>query len=145
MNKYFFRSNRAEDGMTGVMLISCKNLTRAREYARTKFKSYGYKGKAVRVAALTFAFWICAILNVAAETKADTLKVDNAQITKVIEAETTTSKGTKTIKYYFIYKGELVNTSKTVVAKYKLAKQYNANCALAIVIKGKSTKRIILD
>ena len=144
MNKYFFRSNRAEDGMTGVMLVSCKNLTRAREYARAKFKSYGYKGKAVRVAALTFAFLICAILNVAAETKADTLKVDNAQITKIVEAETTTSKG-KTIKYYFIYRGELVNTSKTVVAKYKLAKQYNANCALAIVIKGKSTKRIILD
>lgn len=144
MNKYFFRSNRAEDGMTGVMLVSCKNLTKAREYAHAKFKSYGYKGKAIRVAALTFAFWICAILNVAAETKADTLKVDNAQITKVIEAETTTSKGTKTIKYYFIYKGELVNTSKTVVTKYKLAKQFGANCALAIIIN-KTNKRIILN
>ena len=83
-------------------------------------------------------------MNVAAETKADTLKVDNAQITKVIEAETTTSKGTKTIKYYFIYKGELVNTSKTVVEKYKLAKQFGANCAL-VIINGKNSKRIVLD
>lgn len=143
--KYFFRSNRPEDGMTGNMLVSCKNLTTARKYAIKKFKEYGYKGKAIRVAALTFSLWALTILNVVAENKADTLKVDNAQITKVIEAETTTTKGTKTIKYYFIYKGELVNTSKNVVAKYKLAKQYNANCALAIVIKGKSTKRIILD
>ena len=48
MEKFFFRSSRAKDGMTGVMLISCKNLTRAREYAKVKFKEYGYKGRAVR-------------------------------------------------------------------------------------------------
>ena len=53
MNKYFFRSNRAEDGMTGVMLISCKNLAKAKEYAKAKFKEYGYKGRAVRCAAIT--------------------------------------------------------------------------------------------
>lgn len=144
MSKYYFRSNRAEDGMTGVMLISCKTLTKARYYAKSKFKEYGYKGKAVRVAALTFVICLCSILNINAATKADTLRVDNTLITKVIEYPTTTSAGKKTTKYYFIYKGELVNASKTVVEKYKLAKQFGANCALAIVI-GKTNKRIILN
>ena len=144
MNKYFFRSNCAEDGMTGVMLVSCKNLTRAREYARTKFKSYGYKGKAIRCAAITFIMCLCFVLNVNAASVSDTLRVDNTKITKVIEYPTTNSKGNKTIKYYFIYKGELVNTSKTVVEKYKLAKQFGANCAL-VIINGKNSKRIVLN
>lgn len=53
MSRFFFRSSRAEDGMTGVMLISCKNLTRARKYAKVKFKEYGYKGRAIRCAVIT--------------------------------------------------------------------------------------------
>lgn len=144
MCKFYFRSNRAEDGMTGVMLISCKTLNKAKSYAKTKFQEYGYKGKAVRVAVLTLVMCLCFVLNINAATKSDTLKVDNKQITKVIEYPTTTTAGKKTIKYYFIYKGELVNTSKNVVDKFKLAKQFGANCALVIVV-GKTNKRIILD
>lgn len=53
MEKFFFRSSRAEDGMTGVMLISCRNLANAKKYAKAKFKEYGYKGRAVRCAAIT--------------------------------------------------------------------------------------------
>lgn len=53
MCKFYFRSNRAEDGMTGVMLISCRNLAKAKKYAKAKFKEYGYKGRAVRCAAIT--------------------------------------------------------------------------------------------
>lgn len=52
MERFFFRSSRPKDGMTGVMLISCKNLAKAREYAKAKFKEYGYKGRAVRCAAI---------------------------------------------------------------------------------------------
>ena len=144
MEKFFFRSSRAKDGMTDVMLISCKNLTKARKYAKDKFKEYGYKGRAVRCAAITFVMCLLFVLNINAATKADTLRVDNKDITKVIEYPTTNSKGSKTTKYYFIYKGELVNTSKTVVEKYKLAKQFGANCALVIVIN-KTNKRIILN
>jgi hypothetical protein len=144
MERFYFRSSKATDGMTGCMMISCKNLTKAREYAKTKFKEYGYKGRAVRVAALTFVMLVCCIINTNAATKADTLRVDNKSISEVIVYPTTNSKGEKTTKYYFIYKGELVNTSKTVVEKYKLAKQFHANCALAIVVS-KSNKRIILN
>ncbi len=144
MSKFYFRSNKAEDGMTGVMLISCKTLSKAKEYAKAKFKEYGYKGKAVRCAVLTCLMCICFITNINAANTSDTLRVDNSQITKVIEYPTTNSKGNKTIKYYFIYKGELVNTSKTVVDKYKLAKQFGANCAL-VIINGKNSKRIVLN
>ena len=144
MERFFFRSSRPKDGMTGVMLISCKNLAKAREYAKAKFKEYGYKGRAVRCAAVTFIMCLCFVLNVNAASVSDTLRVDNTKITKVIEYPTTNSKGNKTIKYYFIYKGELVNTSKTVVEKYKLAKQFGANCAL-VIINGKNSKRIVLN
>ena len=144
MCKFYFRSNRAEDGMTGVMLISCRNLAKARKYAKAKFKEYGYKGRAVRCAAITFIMCLCFVLNVNAANVSDTLRVDNTKITKVIEYPTTNSKGNKTIKYYFIYKGELIKTSKIVVEKYKLAKQFGANCALVMVIN-KNSKRIILN
>ena len=62
----------------------------------------------------------------------------------LVQYPTTNSKGNKTTKYYFIYKGELIKTSKTVVEKYKLAKQFGANCALVMVIN-KNSKRIILN
>ena len=95
-------------------------------------------------AAITFIMCLCFVLNVNAANVSDTLRVDNTKITKVIEYPTTNSKGNKTIKYYFIYKGELVNTSKTVVEKYKLAKQFGANCAL-VIINCKNSKRIVLN
>lgn len=106
-------------------------------------KIYKHFDKIVKII-IIISFAIFSYIGVAAE-KVDTLKVDNHKITKVIEDVTTNNKGNKVTKYYFIYNGELVNTSKTVVAKYKIAKQYGANCTLAIVIKGKGTKRIILD
>lgn len=106
-------------------------------------KIYKHFSEVIKLIVLiTFVFSV-EVLN--AENKPDTLKVDNAKITKVIEDVTINNKGNKVTKYYFIYNGELVNTSKTVVAKYKIAKQYGANCALAIIIKGKGIKRIILD
>lgn len=106
-------------------------------------KIYKHFSEVIKLIVLiTFVFSV-EVLN--AENKPDTLRVDNAKITKVIEDVTTNTKGNKVIKYYFIYNGELVNTSKTVIAKYKIAKQYGANCALAIIIKGKGSKRIILD
>lgn len=70
----------------------------------------------------------------------DTIAVDNAKIERVVENKTTNSKGKAMVKYYFIYGGELVPTSKLVVEVYNLAKQYGANCALAVVIN-KETKR----
>ena len=71
----------------------------------------------------------------------DTIMVDNAQIEKLVEHKTTNSKGNPVVKYYFIYKKDLVVTSKSVADKYKLCKQYNANCPL-ILVRTKSGKRI---
>lgn len=145
--QYFFRSNNAMDLMLGAMMISTsKGLNYAKRLAKMKFKEYGYVGKVCSVKPFSIAvvaLLLTLSLNVNAANN-DTLKVDNNAITKVIEAPTTNSKGKATTKYYFIYKGELVNTSKTVVTKYKLAKQYNANCALALVVS-RTNKRIILN
>ncbi len=146
--KYFFRSNNSMDLMLGAMMISTsKGLAYAKKLAKTKFKEYGYVGKACTVKPFSLMIVVLALtfsLNVSAASNNDTIKVDNNSITKVIEAPTTNSKGKPTTKYYFIYKGELINTSKNVVNKYKLAKQYNANCALVLVVS-KSNKRIILN
>lgn len=74
----------------------------------------------------------------------DTIRVNNANISKVIVDNTVNTKGKKVVKYYFIYNGELVSTSKTVIDNYNLCKKYGAKCALALV-KSNSRKRIILD
>lgn len=146
--QYFFRSNNAMDLMLGAMMISTsKGLNYAKRLAKMKFKEYGYVGKVCSVKPFTLAviaLFLTLSLNVNAATKNDTIRVDNNSISKVIEAPTTTSNGKATTKYYFIYKGELINTSKNVVTKYKLAKQYNANCALVLVVS-KNNKRIILN
>ena len=73
----------------------------------------------------------------------DTLRVDNTKICEVVEHKTTNSKGNSTVKYYFVYNNELISTSKTVVDKYKLSKQYKVDCPLAIIVRGKN-KRIAL-
>ncbi len=107
MCKFYFRSNRAEDGMTGVMLISCKTLSKAKKYAKDKFKEYGYKGKAIRCAAITFIMCLCFVLNVNAANVSDTLRVDNTKITKVIEYPTTNSKGNKLLNITLFIKENL--------------------------------------
>lgn len=78
-----------------------------------------------------------------AATKADTVMVDNSKITNVVRHNGTTSTGKPSIKYYFVYDGELIPTNNTTVGKYELAKQYKAKCPLAMVIRGRN-KRIIL-
>lgn len=78
-----------------------------------------------------------------AATPADTILIDNSKITQVVRHNGTTTKGTPSIKYYFVYDGELIATNNTTVGKYELAKQYKAKCPLAMIIKGRN-KRIIL-
>lgn len=87
---------------------------------------------------------IMSIMTVTATEKADTLRVDNTKIERVVENKTTSANGRVTTHYYLIYNKELVRTSKNVVEKMMLCKKYNAHLALAIVIKG-NNKRIILD
>lgn len=76
--------------------------------------------------------------------KNDTITVDNAKIAKVVEDKTTNAKGQSVTKYYFLYDGELITTNKSVIEVYKLAKQYGANCALAIVINRETKRKRII-
>lgn len=76
----------------------------------------------------------------------DTVAIANTKIQRMVQDETTNSKGKKVVKYYVLYGNELVQTSKSVVEAYNLCKKYNAKCALAMVINRKTNKkRIILD
>ena len=50
-------------------------------------------------------------------------------------------KGKPVTKYYFVYNGNLVSTTKTVVDKYELAKAYGVRIALIII----KNKRIALN
>lgn len=75
----------------------------------------------------------------------DTIAVQQTDITKWIVEQTTTSKGKPTTKYYCIYKGELVNTSKTVSERASLCKKHNAKCALILITSKSGRKRIALN
>lgn len=79
----------------------------------------------------------------------DTVSVDQADVKRWVQSETTNAKGAKVTKYYCIWKDELVSTSKNVYEKAMLCKQYGAKCALICIgkkSKGKfSPKRIALN
>ena len=72
----------------------------------------------------------------------DTIKVDNTKIEKVIEHKTTNNKGNPVVQYYFLYNKTLVSTNKTTYDKYKLCRQYGAECKL-ILVKSKNNSRIV--
>lgn len=74
----------------------------------------------------------------------DTISVDNSKIERVIEDMTTNSKGKTVVKYYFLYDHQLISTSKPVVEVYNLAKQYGAECGLAMVINRESKRKRII-
>lgn len=74
----------------------------------------------------------------------DTISIDNSKIERVVESKTTNSKGKEVVKYYFVYDHQLISTSKPVVEVYNLAKQYGANCALAMVINRETKRKRII-
>lgn len=78
------------------------------------------------------------------EVKNDTIAVANSQIKKLIQDETTNTKGKKVVKYYILYIGALVPTSKSVVEAYNLCLKHNVECALVMVINKKTNKKRIM-
>uniref|UniRef100_A0AAU8MHP5 Uncharacterized protein n=1 Tax=Geladintestivirus 4 TaxID=3233136 RepID=A0AAU8MHP5_9CAUD len=49
-NKYFFTSSRAKERTEGYIFISTsKDEAYARKLAKSRFKSYGYKGRVIRI------------------------------------------------------------------------------------------------
>lgn len=79
-------------------------------------------------------------------TATDTVACNNAQITKwIVDKSVNERTGKPVIKYYAIYNGKLVSTSKTVMDRVALCQKHNVACALACVRKNKKVQRIILD
>ena len=86
------------------------------------------------------------MMSVSAATKsakADTIAVDANAIGKWIADTTTTTKGNLSIKYYVLYKGELVNTNRTTMNNVKLCKKYGAKAALIMITSASGRRRIV--
>lgn len=77
--------------------------------------------------------------------QADTTAIRQSDVTKWICDTTTTAKGKTSIKYYAVYKGKLVSTSKTTFEAVKLCKKHNVQCALVYITSTTGRKRIVLD
>ena len=70
----------------------------------------------------------------------DTIAVNQSAITKWIVDETTNTKGARVKKYYVIYNGELLTTSKTCYEKASLCQKHGAKCNLIAIGKKKNGK-----
>ncbi len=93
------------------------------------------------VAALTLTA-LCAQAKEPAQN--DTIPMKNSEAIKIVEDESVNSKGQKVTKFYMLYEGELIKTSRNVVEAYNLCKKHGAKCHLAIVINKKNNhKRVI--
>lgn len=136
---YFFKSSHKAEtkGQISVLSNSFEQaLIRVTQY----FTNKGFIGRPTQISFIIGMLVCISSINCYA-AKNDTLAVNNNLITKVIKHNTTTSKGKPVVKYYFVYNGNLVSTSKTVVDKYELAKAYGVRIALIII----KNKRIALN
>lgn len=79
-------------------------------------------------------------MNASAAQPNDTIVVNQAQVTKWIVDETTNTKGAPVKKYYAIYNGELLSTSKTVYEKASLCQKHGAKLSLIAIGKKKNGK-----
>lgn len=88
---------------------------------------------------------VMATASAAGKSTVDTVACNNALITKWITDVQTNEEGKDVIKYYVVYNGRLVSTSKSVIDKVKLCQKHNIAIALACVRRNKKITRIILD
>ena len=136
---YFFKSSHKAETRSQISVLS-NNFEKALARVSQYFNDNGFIGKPIQISFIIgMLMCISSIDSFAA--KSDTLAVNNSLITKVIRHNTTTSKGKPVTKYYFVYNGNLVSTTKTVVDKYELAKAYGVRIALIII----KNKRIALN
>ena len=136
---YFFKSSHKAETRSQISVLSNsfeQALIRVSQY----FANKGFVGKPIQISFIIGMLMCISSVNGFA-AKSDTLTVNNSLITKVIRHNTTTSKGKPVTKYYFVYNGNLVSTTKTVVDKYELAKAYGVRIALIII----KNKRIALN
>lgn len=136
---YFFKSSHKAEIKSQISVLSNsfeQALIRVSQY----FANKGFVGKPIQISFIIGMLMCISSINCYA-AKSDTLAVNNNLITKVIKHKTTTTKGKPIIKYYFVYNGNLVSTSKNVIDKYELAKAYGVRIALIII----KNKRIALN
>lgn len=136
---YFFKSSHKAETKSQISVLSNsfeQALIRVSQY----FTDKGFIGKPIQISFIIGMIMCISSINSFA-AKNDTLAVNNNLITKVIKHNTTTIKGKPVVKYYFVYNGNLVSTTKTVVDKYELAKAYGVRIALIII----KNKRIALN
>lgn len=81
-------------------------------------------------------------LSTFAQTKADTIAIDQSFITKWIADTTLIAKGKTIIKYYCLYKGQLVSTNKTTLQNVALCNKYKVKCALILITSKTGRQRI---
>lgn len=136
---YFFKSSHKAETRSQISVLS-NNFERALARVSQYFNNKGFVGKPIQISFIIGMLMCISSINSYA-AKNDTLAVNNNLITKVIKHNTTTSKGKPVTKYYFVYNGNLVSTTKTVVDKYELAKAYGVRIALIII----KNKRIALN
>lgn len=80
-----------------------------------------------------------------AQTKSDTISIDQSSITRWITDNTTTAKGKPTIKYYCVYKNQLIPTNKRTFESVKLCQKHNIKCSLICIISSTGRKRITVN
>lgn len=78
------------------------------------------------------------------EERNDTVAVDHSKIERVVTKEDTAADGSKLARHYFLYDGELVPTTRNVVIRYKLAREYGARYALSLVVYGGGRRKQII-
>lgn len=95
---------------------------------------------------ITLMLFVCSAMH--AKTDNDTVFVEQPHTVKFIEHPTKNAKGVETIKYYAIYRGELLATTKTTVEKIRLCTKYGAKYTLLCIgkkVNGRfQPKRIII-
>lgn len=136
---YFFKSSHKAETIGQISVLS-NSLERAMVRVKQYFNDNGFVGKPIQISFIIGMLMCISSINCSAANN-DTIAVNNNLITKVIKHNTTTSKGKPVVKYYFVYNGNLVSTTKTVVDKYELAKAYGVRIALIII----KNKRIALN
>jgi outer membrane lipoprotein-sorting protein len=72
----------------------------------------------------------------------DTIKVNLNDIKEIIRETETNVKGKATTKYYVIYKGKLIKTTKTSIKDIELAIKHKADCDIYLIINNKGKKTI---
>lgn len=101
---------------------------------------FGYNNTIMKKVIFLLTAVLFSVAIYAESAKNDTIVIQSSEVSQWIEEPSVTTTGKQTIRYYALFKGELLSTTKTTVSKAKLCKKYNAKCVLYVI--GKRTNNI---